>query len=493
MLAKWLLVLTLVSASLAINPNIKHFVVLMLENRAFDHMCGWMKRDNPNIDGLTGTEYNEHEGVKYFVNTTCPYVNPFDPDHEFDAVTMQVMGAANAWINPAPMSGFVKEAASEGFAPLSNVMNAFSPERVPAITTLAKEFALFDKYFVSFPGDTVINRLFFHMGHSDGATGSGPDDVEIIFGYNGTSIYDFFEKQGITWNAYYEDISDLLYMRSPRNLETLLERFKDFDAFLADAKSGNLPQFSFISPRFYPDWGKAPRDQHPDHDVVEGERVIAEVYAALRSAPTWNNTALLLTYDEHGGFSDHVSPMWNVPNPIPINDTWNKKPFNFTRNGMRVCTVLVSPWVQKGLVEHEAKAPNGAGYEHTSIFNTLRNLWGFPDEPLSARQAWAAPYDHLLNLTAPRTDCPMTLPIPSEHSDERYAELLDQVMKKKPNGLQRDFYLMTEGLHGRDGSGFERFKTQQEIGVYVREQYAAFFEKKRKEKSAKKENGVSLH
>jgi phospholipase C len=481
-----LLVALLTSCAVAINPKIQHFVVLMLENRAFDHMCGWMKKDNPDIDGLTGSEYNEYEGVKYYVNTTCPYVNPFDPDHGFDQVTEQLMGSKDWWIDPAPMSGFVQQAAHAGHSPIGNVMDGFSPERVPAITTLAKEFALFDKYFVSFPGETVINRLFFHMGHSDGATGTGPDDIEIIFGYNGTSIYDFFDKHGITWNAYYEDISDLLYMRSPRNLETLLERFRDFDAFLSDAKTGNLPKFSFISPRFYPDWGKAPRDQHPDHDVVEGERVIADVYAALRSSPNWNNTALLLTYDEHGGFADHVSPMWDVPDPLPLNNSWNSRPFNFTRNGMRVCTVLVSPWVQKGLVVHEANAPNGGGYEHTSIFNTLRNIWGFPNEPLSARQAWAAPYDHLLNLTAPRTDCPETLPIPTEHSEERAASVLAEIMEKKPNGLQREFYLIVEGLHGRDGSGFERFTSQRALGQHVRQEMAAFFAKKRAEKDSAK-------
>jgi phospholipase C len=171
--------------------------------------------------------------------------------------------------------------------------------------------------------------------------------------------------------------------------------------------------------------------------------------------------------------------MWDVPDPIPLNNSWNSRPFNFTRNGMRVCTVLVSPWVPKGVVEHAANAPNGGGYEHTSIFNTLRNMWGFPNEPLSARQAWAAPYDHLLSLSAPRTDCPESLPLPPEHSDKRAAEVLAQIMDKEPNGLQKELFLVVEGLHGRDGSGVEDFTTQQALGRHVRKEMAAFFAKKR--------------
>ena len=218
------LLLVISGAHAAANSNIDHFVVLMLENRAFDHMCGWLKRDNPEINGLTGTEFNTYNGVKHYVNDTCPYVNPFDPDHSFAATTFQLMGQPSAWINPAPMSGFVAQAASLGHTTPEVVMSGFSPERVPAISTLAKEFAIFDEYFASFPGETLMNRLFFNMGSSDSYS-QGDGNAQLYLGYNGTTMYDFFNAHNVTWKAYYEDVSDLLYMRNPRNISDLLEKF----------------------------------------------------------------------------------------------------------------------------------------------------------------------------------------------------------------------------------------------------------------------------
>jgi phospholipase C len=474
-----LLALIFVSKALHVPTDspIDHFIVLMLENRPFDHMCGWLKRENPDIDGLTGKENNVYHNVTYYVNDTCPYVNPFDPDHSFDGTTIQIMGHEYGWINPAPMDGFVKRAALLNEGPLDTVMQGFSPERVPAISTLAREFALFDKYFVSFPGETIMNRLFFNMGSSAGFTFG--NDTQVAIGYPGRTMYDLFDTYNITWRAYYEDISDLLYMQNVRNISNLLENFKEYTTFQQDVADGNLPQYTWVSPRFYPDEGRQARDQHPDHDVVEGERILAEVYSAVRNSPKWNRTALLVTYDEHGGFYDHVSPPWGVPNPMPGTNSSDDPahPFNFTRLGLRVCTILVSPLVQKGTVVHE---PQSAAYEATSMFPTLRNLFGFPDEPLTPRQAWAAPYDWLLRSgQPPRTDCPVTLPVPAEHSEERYQSVLKEMQKKKPNGLQQEMYRMVEGLHGRDGSGIERFPTQVALGKHVTEQHKLFFEMKR--------------
>lgn len=477
--------------------RIDHFVVLMLENRAFDHMCGWLKRKNPEINGLTGNEFNEYKGKKYYVNDTCPYVNPFDPNHDLQNTTMQIMGNANWWINPAPMNGFVAEllsgvpGATEANA--GEVMNGFSPERVPAISTLAEEFAVFDSYYASLPGPTTPNRVFFNAGSSDGVVSD--NNFIIALGYKGKTMFDIVEENGLTWKAYFEDISDLLYLQNLRNLSALAH-YDVWDGFKSDAANGTLPHYSWISPRFYSDFGHHPRDQHPDHDVVEGERAIAEVYQALRNGKNWNRTALFITYDEHGGIYDHVSPPDPVPNPDGINAWDIDYPFNFTRAGLRVCSLLVSPWVKKGTVVHgpnmssplerisnfiDEPTAEPSAYEHTSIFKTLRNLWGLPNAPLSKRQAWAAPYDWVLGTQdAPRTDCPTSVPVPPVHSEKRFKMIHNIIRKKRPNGLQRGFYRMIESLYGRDGSDEGRFTTQEAMGEYVQEMQRQFLSKARK-------------
>jgi phospholipase C len=244
-------------------------------------------------------------------------------------------------------------------------------------------------------------------------------------------------------------------------------------------------QFSWISPRFYPDFGKQARDQHPDHPVYEGEDLIAEVYAAVRNSPKWNETALMIFYDENGAFYDHCPPVDNIPNPTPGQDATDiDPPFNFTRGGPRVPCIIVSPWVKKGTVVHDPVPGRRGGYEATSIFNTLRDLWGFENKPLTARQAWASSWAYLFDTeSSPRTDCPTSVPTPNITSEER-AKYAAQSNAKPPSGLQREFYELVEALHGRDGSGFERFKTKIELGRYVSEQHRLFIEKKKNKKEA---------
>jgi phospholipase C len=388
------------------------------------------------------------------------------------------------------MSGFVKHAMTVKNASLDNigvVMTGFSPERVPALSTLAQEFAIFDAYHASLPGPTTPNRVFFNSGASDGVVDD--NDLIIAVGFKGKTMFDFFEEHGITWKTYFEDISDLWYMDNLRNVSSI-DHFHDWDTFKKDAADGNLANYTWLSPRFYPDFGHQARDQHPDHDVVEGERAIAEVYEALRNGKKWDRTALLITYDEHGGIYDHVSPPDPVPNPDGINAWDSKYPFNFTRGGLRVCSVLVSPWVKKGLVVHgpnvssplerisnEIDEPTAEPpvYEHTSMFKTLRNIFGFPNEPLTKRQAWAAPYDWVLATEEqPRTDCPTSIPVPAAHTEERFKAVHAEMRKKRPNGLQRGFYRMVESLHGRDGSDEGRFQTQEEMGEYVKAEHAKY-------------------
>lgn len=470
---------------LAAEPFIDTVVVLMLENRPMSHLLGWMNKENPAITGLHMGMFEEYNGVKYYVNNTAPYIAEFDPCHSFDATTMEMYGSADPQGQP-DMRHFIKQAILQGQKPPQAVLNSFTPDRVPAISTLAREFTLFNHFHASFPGETVINRVFHHMGQADRKVGGGT--LNIIEGWAGKTIYDVFTEQNVSWSAYFEDVSDLWYTKSARNIDTLLEHFHFYDEFKQHAAQGALPKFSWISPRFYADFGKAARDQHPRHDVRDGEHIMAEIYEALRASPKWNSTAFLIIYDEHGGFSDPVVPPNTAP-PMPASDD-NDKPFNWTRLGVRIPAILISPWATKGFVEQK---PATAAYEHTSVYKTVSNLWNLPFKPLSARQQWTAPFDHLLrNRTAPRTDCPASVPTPPlPKQEERDAEALRQ-RNLAPGDLQREFYLMVEGMHGRDGrKTVDAIKTVGEMGDRVREGVRAYFELAKAKKQQQKQGLLS--
>jgi len=194
---------------------------------------------------------------------------------------------------------------------------------------------------------------------------------------------------------------------------------QDMDAFYKDAQNGKLANFTFIEPRINPDpkaahnpsYGLA-NHQHPTASVREGERWMKNVYEALRKGPAWNKTLLVITYDEHGGFYDHVPPpQVGVPSPDGI---CTKEGFEYTRLGIRIPTIVVSPFIQKGTLVHDApsaqKPFSTSEYELSSIVATLRKLFPEIGGPLNKRDAWASTFEHLLADDEPRLDCPLTLP-----------------------------------------------------------------------------------
>lgn len=197
-----------------------------------------------------------------------------------------------------------------------------------------------------------------------------------------------------------------------------ISKFHPFDLeFKKHCKQGKLPNYTVVEQRFF-DLKIAPgNDDHPSHDVSQGQKLVKEVYEALRSSPQWNKVLFIITYDEHGGFYDHVPTPIDVPNPDGIN---GPAPFNFKfdRLGVRVPTILVSPWIQAGTVLH---GPNGpyqtSEYEHSSIPATVKKIFKLGDF-LTKRDEWAGTFEHLLlTRSSPRTDCPITLPSPMKWRD----------------------------------------------------------------------------
>jgi phospholipase C len=284
------------------------------------------------------------------------------------------------------------------------IMNYFAPENLPVLTALAREFALFNRWFASIPGPTLCNRAFAHYGTSFGKVG-----MDLHYpSSNIKSIYQRLFDAGLSTKLYYYDETSST-MEIANLLNHQSEMFGTFDQFLDDCKHDRLPRYSFVEPNYVDHEGDlgelVASDQHPDHDVREGERFIASIYNAVRTNPNlWPKTALLVTYDEHGGTYDHVSPpacVADEPHVAQASDTGTGQPFHFDRLGVRVPAILVSPWVQKGTVV------DGRNFEHASIPATVM-AWLLPQhgsKNRSVRELNAETFLDLLTLGAPREDC----------------------------------------------------------------------------------------
>lgn len=387
----------------------------MLENRSFDHMCGFLKRVNPDIDGLFGNETNPknlsnpNDGY-VTVGDTAPYVARFDPDHSVEGTTFKIFGQKTISTNPPPMDGFVQREEDLKHTPASDIMNMFTPETVPIISTLATQFAVFDRYFASVPGPTHPNRLFALTATSYGTINNDvPKD-----GFPQEMLFDKLEEVGKTWHIYYTDVVWSLMLGRLRTHASKEKIFK-WDDFLNNAKEGKLPNYTWLEPRFAldPTTKQPAQDQHPDHPVQAGEGVMKEVYEALRSSPQWNDTLLLITYDEHGGFYDHYPTAMNgVPNPDGRSpDPPLPSGFNFNRGGIRVPMIAISPWINKGTVVHGPTGPVATSqFEHSSIAATMKKIFGTKSF-LTKRDEWAGTFESILmQRRTPRTDCPVKLP-----------------------------------------------------------------------------------
>ncbi|CAO2193206.1 unnamed protein product [Urochloa humidicola] len=412
---------------------IKNVVVLALENRSFDHILGWTRRllGLP-VDGLTGAECNPNStSSSICVSADADLVVPDDPGHSFEDVLEQVFGNISAAAaQPASMSGFVRSALSINTLLSSFVMRAFRPSLLPTFSTLAPSFAVFDRWFSSIPGPTQPNRLFLYSATSHGAIAH--DKLNLLLGYPQRTIFDSLTADGHDFAVYFKTIPTVLFYRRLRSLRYASRSFHRYDStFKAHAARGSLPALSVIEPRYFDLTGTPADDDHPAHDVANGQRLVKEVYEALRAGPQWNQTLLVVTYDEHGGFYDHVAtPTAGVPSPDGIR---GPPPFffRFDRLGVRVPTIMVSPWIRKGTVVGRPDGPTETSeFEHSSIPATIKKIFNLSSDFLTKRDAWAGTFEHIFTeLDEPRTDCPETLPeVP-----------LERPTPPKENGWLSDF------------------------------------------------------
>jgi len=389
--------------------NIEHVVVVMMENRSFDNLLGWLYADvdnhppvnipeqNPTtFDGLTkdGFFNQAADGTKVFVSHPPtgwpPQNNPTvvptpDPNEEFVNITEQIFGTKT----PAPdakadMSGFLKNYGSIAGAANSagQIMQTFGPGQANVINALARSFAVCDAWFASCPCQTWPNRGFVHTGSSDGHVNN--DNYEL---YDIRTIFNVLEDKGVTWGVFHNTtlVPSLTWGQFLPQIAGYVDHFANFSSFLRRCSATNdqkLPAYSFVEPRFTPELGlfkvDYPNDYHPPHNICRGEQFLAQVYGAIRSSPYRDNILLVITFDEHGGCYDHVPPPTGAAAPEP-GATSRDGSFHFDRYGVRVPALVVSSYVEPGTVfrANAGEAP----YDHTSILATLRDWQGLDRNP----------------------------------------------------------------------------------------------------------------
>ncbi len=384
----------------------------MLENRSFDHMLGYLKLEggNPDVDGLDAGMSNPHGGKPFLVHRLQETVFKNDPGHSSAAVEQQLSN---------DNGGFVTNYAERH--PEDDpglIMGYHNGSDLPVYDHLARTFCVCDRWFCSVPGATWPNRLYAVAAQSP-----SKDNKRVPI-YDLPAFVRHLDAAKVGWGWYAHDIATLRLTDGKYRVGHG-SKFFWFDrttflnpvSFLDHAASGDLPAVSWIDPNFV-DFDltgpKESNDDHPPSDVMAGQDLVLKLYNAVVNSPAWSKTLLVITYDEHGGFFDHVKP----------EQTPDDKP-SFRQYGVRVPALVVSPWVERGKISHEV-------FDHTSIIKTIllrfcrRPDGTIPD--MGARVTNAKQLGSLLTLDAAREPTPVEA---YQHLIERIAQWRAEVFRRQ--------------------------------------------------------------
>jgi phospholipase C len=419
---------------------VDHLVVLVLENRSFDNLFGYLYeldrparflgRGEPAFRGVAGREdlWNDDGGspptripvAKAAWQTPADMCQPSPDPGEYyrPHVNRQlygqdvVEGDAALLPDPAPMSGFVQDYIRaigqqelwDGLAAdpahFSRIMHCFPPVAVPVLSGLARAYAISDEWHASVPTQTWPNRSFLHSAQSHGFV----TNADFLKWHRNTAPT-VFERLGEAlgsaqgWRVYWDhqDLAALTRFIHPRLRQPQHDaNFSPFVQFAADCAAGSLPAYSFIQPRLIINHN----DMHPPvipnqrvhSSVLAGEVLVREIYDAVRLGPLWDRTLLLITFDEHGGCYDHCPPPRAVP-PLANPDYPLQDGFGFNRFGVRVPALFISPRVEPGTV---VRAMGDAPFDHTSVIRSICERWNL--EGLTDRDRAAPDFGHVLTL-----------------------------------------------------------------------------------------------
>lgn len=419
-------------------PQVDHVFVLMLENRSFDHLFGFSGISGIDaaagthtvIDGLTGQEANSLNGKPYSVTRGAAYAMSIDPGHEFGNVLDQLCGPGVRYTAPYPKidnSGFVGSYQHKaGSADPGEIMRCFDTStQLPVLYALAREYAICDRWFASMPGPTWPNRMFVHAASSGGLDHS-PTTAEIVewetvdgFEFPNGDIFRALKKKNKRYHLY---SGDEFPMVAALKGITLFDVDRIDDLVSALSKSTFSYSYVFIEPSYniLHDFRNS-SCQHPLADVRDGEALVKKVYEALRASKIWEKSLLLILWDEHGGFYDHVAPPSAVsPGDGSSKSKYNQSGFTFRQYGVRTPALVISPHIPRNTIDHRE-------YDHASVPATLEALFGL--SPLTVRDGRARNVLSLLSLEKPRAaaDTLDVLPTP-EHPPSLHASTIPKPM-----------------------------------------------------------------
>lgn len=355
----------------------EHVVVVMMENRSFDHFLGWMPGANGRQAGLS---YLDSKGIAHPTHALAPDYQGcgfLDPGHSYNDGRVQYNnGSADGWLlDGSDESDTNPKQANDIYAIGYYLQNdlAFLGKAGPAFTVC-------DNYFAGILAETYPNRFYMHAAQTDRLKNDNTTSTL-------PTIWSRLEEKGFSGRYYFSDLPFLaLWGARYANIS------KPVSQFLADAAAGTLPNVAFIDPRFEDEGSGTSNDDHPHADIRSGEAFLNQIYDALRGSPNWSKTVLIITYDEWGGFYDHVPP------PLaPIPDASAQAGDKDGRLGFRVPCVVISPYARRNFIAH-------GQYDHTSILKMIEWRFGLP--ALSNRDSSANNLAEVLNLSAPDPNAP---------------------------------------------------------------------------------------
>ena len=427
-----------------------HIVILMLENRSFDHLFGFLGiGDGVPAGGVTNyLSAGNSSSQAFSTRRGGDFVAIGQgPSHSLKETNLQLFGktkpTAADLAHPPSMNGFVasfrtaltydlKRAPTT--SELQQVMNCFDPVQLPVLSTLAKSFVLCDRWFADVPGPTMPNRAFVHAATSQGYTYNANWRPHFTC----KTVYDRINGDPHrSWRIYSHDEDDVheLYPGLEKNASSHVQ----FEGnFAADVAGNKLASYSFITPAFLGTPQHPVNSMHAPADVRPAEKLVADVYGALRGYPAvWKKTLLIVLFDEHGGYQDHVRPPATV-SPDGIAGRLDQSflvPFDFDRLGLRVPAILISPWFQP--------AVDSTVYSHSTIPGSVIDAFKLPGGFLTERDRHAAKLtDKYLTDDGRRVwreDTPnLVVPVQPLALDHMQRELLNGTVHLDPHPGQRN-------------------------------------------------------
>lgn len=336
-----------------VHSGVDHIVVVMMENRSFDHLLGWL----PNADGQqAGLSYTDNAGVEHMTAALapdfmgCPHP---DPDHSWEGGRVQY--------NDGAMDGFLRSGMNDRYA-----IGYYVEEDRPFFNSFARAYTTCDQFFSSILAETYPNRVFQHAAQTDRLHNTL--DISTL-----PTIWDRLAEHNVSARYYFSDVSFLLLWGSK-----YLSIMRPYSEFISDAANGTLPSVAFVEPRFLEDSSGTSGSDHPHADIRVGDAFLADTFHAVAASPNWPTTVFIATYDEWGGFFDHVAP----PRVVAPNDVDPDIVDGDVLLGFRIPVVIASPF-SRGDSNNPRVVSNV--FDHTSVLKLIEWRWNL--RPLTARDA----------------------------------------------------------------------------------------------------------